>query len=80
MKAKEAVVKRINELCAKNDIALNELANRSGVTPSTVYSIMLASRKDISISTVAKLCDGFDITLREFFNSDYFDDVEQELY
>ena len=77
MKSKEAVVKRINELCAVNDIALNELANRSGITPSTVYSIMLPQRKDISIS---KLCDGFDITLREFFNSDCFDDIEQEIY
>ena len=46
MKSKEAVVKRINELCALNDIALNELANRSGITPSTVYSIMLPQRKD----------------------------------
>ena len=44
MKSKEAVVKRINELCAVNDIALNELANRSGITPSTVYSIMLPQR------------------------------------
>ena len=34
MKSKEAVVKRINELCAVNDIALNELANRSGITPA----------------------------------------------
>ena len=58
MKSKEAVVKRINELCAVNDIALNELANRSGITPSTVYNI----------------------TLREFFNSDCFDDIEQEIY
>ena len=68
MKSKEAVVKRINELCAVNDIAL------------TVYSIMLPQRKDISISTITKLCDGFDITLREFFNSDCFDDIEQEIY
>ena len=44
MKSKEAVVKRINELCAVNDIALNELANRSGITPSTVYSIMIPQR------------------------------------
>ena len=80
MKSKEAVVKRINELCAVNDIALNELANRSGITPSTVYSIMLPQRKDISISSITKLCDGFDITLREFFNSDCFDDIEQEIY
>lgn len=45
MKSKEAVVKRINELCAVNDIALNELANRSGITPSTVYRYYVTSKK-----------------------------------
>ncbi len=80
MKAKEVVVKRVNDLCAENDIALNELANRAGVTPSTVYSVMLPTRKDISISTITKLCDGFGITLREFFNTPLFDDVEQEIF
>lgn len=80
MKAKEAIVKRINELCVENDIALNELANRAGVTPSTVYSVMLPSRKDISISTITKLCDGFGITLRDFFNTPLFDEIEQEIF
>ncbi|MDD6728183.1 MAG: helix-turn-helix transcriptional regulator [Eubacteriales bacterium] len=79
MKSKEAVVYRINELCAEKDIALNELANRAGVTPSTIYSIMLPQRKDISISTITKICDGFDITLREFFNCDIFEKIEQEI-
>ena len=79
MKSKEAVAYRINELCAEKDIALNELANRAGVTPSTIYSVMLPQRKDISISTITKICDGFDITLREFFNCDIFEKIEQEI-
>ncbi len=79
MKAKEAIVKRINELCIENKIALNELATRSGITPSTVYSIMLPERKDISISTVAKICDGLNITIKEFFSAPYFDDIEQQI-
>lgn len=79
MKSKEAVVKRINELCAEYDIALNELANRAGMTPSTVYSVMLPERKDISISTITKICDGFDISLKSFFSAEYFDEIEQEI-
>lgn len=79
MKAKEAIVKRISELCKDKGIALNELATRSGVTPSTVYSVMLPERKDISISTLAKICDGLDITLKNFFSAEYFDNIEQQI-
>ncbi len=79
MKSKDAVVKRINELCAQRDISLNGLSNLCGTTPSTIYSIMLTKRRDISISTIAKICDGLDISLREFFNTDYFDNIEQEI-
>lgn len=79
MTAKEIIVRRINNLCAERDIALNELANRSGLTPSTIYSIMLPERKDISISTISKICDGLEITIKEFFNYDEFDNTEQEI-
>ena len=57
----------------------NELANVSGVTPSTVYSMMDRSRKDISIVTIKKLCDGLGITLGEFFSTPEFDRLEQEI-
>lgn len=79
MKVKEIVVRRINNLCAERDIALNELANRSGLTPSTIYSVMLPERKDVSISTIAKICDGLEITIKDFFNYDEFEHTEQEI-
>ena len=37
---KNAVVKRIRSLCEEQNIKPNELANRAGLTPSTVYSIL----------------------------------------
>ena len=55
----------------------NELATVSGVTPSTVYSLMDASRKDLSVITLKKLCDGLDIT--EFFDDELFKTLEQEI-
>ncbi|MCD7872374.1 MAG: helix-turn-helix transcriptional regulator [Clostridiales bacterium] len=79
MKAKEAVIKRISNLCAENDIAINELANRSGITPSTLYSAMLPERKDLNVSTVAKICDGLEISIRTFFDDDIFNNLEQEI-
>ena len=57
----------------------NELANISGVTPSTVYSMLDARRKELSINVIKKLCDGLDITLGDFFSVALFDELEQEI-
>ena len=73
MGVKDAVVERFLNLCKEQNIKLNELANRSGVTPSTVYSLMDSSRRDVSIITIKKLCDGLDISLGEFFQSTEFE-------
>ncbi|MBD5153990.1 MAG: helix-turn-helix transcriptional regulator [Oscillibacter sp.] len=80
MRMKEAVVQRFQELCRERGIKYNELATLSGVTPSTVYSMMDKRRKDVSVVTVKKLCDGLGISIPEFFNSAGFEDLEQEIY
>lgn len=79
MRIKEAIVKRFQQLCAERGIKYNELATLSGVTPSTVYSMMDASRQDISVLTIKKLCDGLDLPISMFFNHQLFDDLEQEI-
>lgn len=79
MRVKEAVVCRFKEICRERKIKYNELATMSGVTPSTVYSMMDEDRKDVSMITVKKLCDGLGITLEEFFHSDLFQNLEQEI-
>lgn len=58
---------------------INELANLSGVTPSTAYSMMSKERRDISIRTIKKFCDGLEISLGEFFSTEIFDNLEQEI-
>lgn len=79
MNTKEAVAKRIIELCAERNIATNALANNSGVSPSTVYSMLNEKSQNPGVVSLKKLCDGLDITLREFFDSPIFDDIEQEI-
>ncbi|MBO5743707.1 MAG: helix-turn-helix transcriptional regulator [Clostridia bacterium] len=79
MDVKDMVVKRFNELCLERNIKINELANISGVTPSTAYSMMDNLRRDVSIKTIKKFCDGLDITLGEFFNTEEFNNLEQEI-
>ena len=43
------------------------------------YVMMDPNRRDISIITIKKFCDGLDITLGEFFSTPEFDELEQEI-
>ena len=79
MNTKEAVAKRIVDLCAERNIAVNALANISGVSPSTVYSMLNTKSQNPGVVSIKKLCDGLEITVREFFDSPLFDDLEQEI-
>ena len=76
---KDMVVARFRQICQERGITLNELAVRSGVTPSTVYSMFEEKRRDVSIVTIKKLCDGLDLSLKEFFSAQEFENLEQEI-
>ena len=75
----EAVKERILELCRERNISINKLSDMSGVTQSTVNNIISGRNHSATISTVKKLCDGLGITIEEFFHSELFCDLEQEL-
>ena len=79
MNVKEATVARFLEIMKQRNIRPNELANLSGVTPSTVYSMLDGRRRELTINTIKKLCDGLDMTLGEFFSTELFDRLEQEI-
>ena len=79
MSTKEAIANRIIQLCDERNIAINELANISGVSPSTVYSILNEKSQNPGSITIKKLCDGLEITLGEFFSTPEFDALEQEI-
>lgn len=79
MKAQEAIVKRINGLCKKHLISINRLATLSGMNPSTLKNIVYGHTRNTGIETVAKICNGLDITVADFFDDDVFRDVDQEM-
>ena len=79
MRTKEAVAQRILELCRERNIAVNALANISGVSPSTIYSMLNQKSQNPGVVSIKKLCDRFEITVREFFDSPLFDETEQEI-
>ena len=75
----EAVKLRIIELCKNQNITINKLATISGITQSTLNNITGGRNNSTTISTIKKLCDGLNIDIKEFFNSNLFDDLEQEI-
>ena len=75
----EASVKRLLELCSERNITINKISNISGITQSTVSDIVNGTTTNTGIVTIKKLCDGFDISVRAFFDSPLFDDLEQEV-
>ena len=79
MTTKEAVAQRIIDLCAERNIAVNALANISGVAPSTIYSMLNTKSQNPGVVSIKKICDGLEITVRQFFDSPLFDDTEQDI-
>ena len=79
MKSREAVVLRIMELIEDQDITVNYLSTISAVPPTTLKNILYGNTETPGIVTIAKICDGLGITLNEFFSSDIFKSLEQEI-
>ena len=79
MGVKDAVTARFESICRERSMTINELACRSGVTPSSVYCMLDPSRRNISIVLIKKLCDGLDLPLNQFFDGAEFDELEQEI-
>lgn len=75
----EATKLRIIELCEENRITINKLATISGITQSTLSNIIGGRNNSVTISTIKKICDGLNISIRDFFQSNLFDDLEQEV-
>lgn len=79
MKMYEAVASRILALCRERNISPNALSRISAVPPSTVKNILYGVSKNPGVTTIKMLCDGFEITIEDFFADDVFRSLEQEI-
>ena len=79
MNTTETVAERIRQLCREQGITPNGISNIAGVPQATVKSILNGESKNPGIVTIKKLCDGFGITLGQFFSTPEFDALEQEI-
>ena len=60
-------------------MAINALARSAGIPPSTVKNILNGACKNPGVVTIKMICDGFGISLTEFFDTDVFRELEQEI-
>ena len=75
----EAVRHRILQLCEQRNLSVNKLCTLSGVTQSTMNNNINGRNNSMTVSTLKKLCDGMGISIQEFFNSEIFCNLEQEV-
>lgn len=73
------VKNRVWALCEAKKFSIHKLAIESGVAPSTIKNILYGKSTNPGIVTIKMLCDGFGITLTEFFDTEDFADLESEL-
>lgn len=74
-----AVKNRILQLCGERDITINKLANISALPPSSLKAILYGKSQNPKLLTIKMICDGLNITLAEFFNTEDFNNLEQEI-
>lgn len=78
MQLPNVVRQRIINLAKNQNIKLKELSKRANMGYSTLESFMQGKTRIITVATLAKICDGLNIELSEFFNDKMFDDVVDE--
>ena len=77
MKLNEAIVKRIKEICKEKEINVCDASLKGGMSPSAVYDLIRGRTKCSKVITVKRICEGAGVTLSEFFDRKYFNDIEE---
>ena len=74
-----AVKYRILQLLEEKKMSIHKLAMESAVAPSSIKNILYGKSKNPGVVTIKMLCDGFGISVVEFFDTDVFKMLEQEI-
>ncbi|MEE1002590.1 MAG: helix-turn-helix transcriptional regulator [Acutalibacteraceae bacterium] len=74
-----AVKNRILQLCGERNITINKLANIGALPTSSLKAILYGRSQNPKILTIKMICDGLGITLAEFFDTEDFNNLEQEI-
>ena len=74
-----AVKNRLLQLLGEKNMSIHKLAMESAVPPSSIKNILYGKSQNPGVVTLKMLCDGFGITLVEFFDTEDFARLEQEV-
>ena len=73
------VKNRLLQLLGEKNMSIHKLAMESAVAPSSIKNILYGKSQNPGIVTLKMLCDGFGITLVDFFDTEEFGNLEQEI-
>ena len=73
------VKNRILQLLGEKKMPIHKLAMESAVAPSSIKNILYGKSQNPGIVTIKMLCDGFGISLTQFFDTEDFKNLEQEI-
>lgn len=79
MNTYNTVKNRLLNLLGEKKMSIHKLAMESAVAPSSIKNILYGKSKNPGIVTIKMLCDGFGISLIEFFDTEDFANLEQEI-
>lgn len=79
MNTRSAVRNRILQLCGERELSINKLATICALPPSSVKNILYGKSQNPKLLTIKMICDGLEITLAEFFDTEEFNHLEQEI-
>ena len=74
-----AVKNRLLQLLGEKKMSIHKLATESAVAPSSIKNILYGKSRNPGVVTIKMLCDGFGITVQEFFDTREFRELEQEI-
>lgn len=74
----EATSKRIQELCKLKRMSGYKICYKAGMPPSTYKSIVGGKSKNPGIVNINRIAEGLGVSIREFYNSDLFDNLDPD--
>lgn len=78
MKINDAIIRRIEEVCEEQGSNVCDIALKGGMSPSAIYDLLKGRTKCSKVITVKRFCEGANMTLAEFFDRDYFNELTED--
>ncbi|TCI24831.1 XRE family transcriptional regulator [Exiguobacterium sp. SH5S13] len=72
MELNEAIIERMKELAAERNMTIHQVIQKGGLNQATISELMSGRTKHPKVSTIQKFCNGLDITINTFFDSNKF--------